>query len=302
MSRSITDRKTKKLDSDGIFNVFLAAIAILWLLIVLYPLVFIVACSFSSGTAVSTGQVLLWPVNFSLEGYKVVFSHRAVWQAYGNTVIYTVLGSIVSLVVTTLMAYPLSRRNFTGRGPIMTLCIITMFFSGGLIPTYVLISQLGLTNTRTVIIILGALNIHNMIVMRTYFRANIPEDLFEAAKIDGISDFGYFTKIVLPLSKPVLAVILLYCIVAHWNSFFVPLIYLNDRELYPLQLVLREILNASRIDASQIADSEVLAGVANQVEVMKYSLVVVSTVPMMILYPFVQKFFKKGIMIGSLKG
>ena len=159
-----------------------------------------------------------------------------------------------------------------------------------------------LTNTRAVILILGALNLSNMIIMRTYFKNNIPEELFEAAKLDGISDFGYFTKIVLPLSKPVLAVILLYCIVAHWNSYFIPLIYLNDRELFPLQLVLREILNASRVDASQIADSEVLAGIANSVEVMKYALVVVSTVPMLILYPFVQKFFKKGIMIGSLKG
>ncbi|MBQ7247252.1 MAG: carbohydrate ABC transporter permease [Lachnospiraceae bacterium] len=294
--------KKRKNNSDDIFNAVLVVIAVLWLIIVLYPLIYIVSCSFSSGNAVSTGQVLLWPVDPSLEGYKVVFSHKAIWQAYGNTFFYTVFGSLISLTVTMLMAYPLSRRSFSGRRILMTLCVITMFFGGGLIPTYVLISQLGLTNTRTIILILGALNMSNMIVMRTYFMNSIPEDLMEAAKLDGISDFGYFLKIVLPLSKPVLAVILLYCIVAQWNAYFVPLIYLNDRELYPLQLVLREILAATQIDASQISDQDILAGIASQVDVMKYALVVVATVPMMILYPFVQKFFKKGIMIGSLKG
>ncbi|MBR6270573.1 MAG: carbohydrate ABC transporter permease [Lachnospiraceae bacterium] len=296
------NKKKKKINSDNVFNMVLVALVVLWVLIVIYPLIYVVSSSFSSGNAIATGKVILWPVDFNIEGYKIVFSHKAIWQAYGNTLFYTVVGSLISLVVTMFMAYPLSRKTFTGRKVIMTMCVITMFFGGGLIPTYILVSDLGLTNTRAVILILGALNLSNMIIMRTYFKNNIPEELFEAAKLDGISDFGYFTKIVLPLSKPVLAVILLYCIVAHWNSYFIPLIYLNDRELFPLQLVLREILNASRVDASQIADSEVLAGIANSVEVMKYALVVVSTVPMLILYPFVQKFFKKGIMIGSLKG
>ncbi|MBQ9392636.1 MAG: carbohydrate ABC transporter permease [Oscillospiraceae bacterium] len=303
MTKAIAVKKRKKpISSDDVFNVILTAIAVIWLIIVLYPLIYIVSCSFSSGTAVSTGRVLLWPVEPSLGGYKIVFSHRAVWSGYANTIFYTVFGSIISLIVTMLMAYPLSRRDFTGRGVIMTLVIITMFFGGGLIPSYILVSGLGLTNTRAVMLILGALGTGNMIVMRTFFQSSIPVDLLEAAKLDGISDFGYLIKIVIPLSKPVISVILLYCVVGQWNAYFTPLIYLRDRELFPLQLILQEILSATRIDATQIADSEVLAGIANQVDAMKYSLVVVATVPMLVIYPFVQKFFEKGVMIGSLKG
>ena len=290
------------MSSDDVFNAVLVAIVLLWLVIVLYPLIYIVSCSFSSGTAVSTGKVLLWPVEPGIGGYKIVFSHKAVWSGYANTLFYTVFGSIISLIVTMLMAYPLSRRDFSGRKVIMTLVIITMFFGGGLIPSYILVSGLGLTNTRAVILILGALSTGNMIVMRTFFQNSIPHDLLEAAKLDCISDFGYLLKVVIPLSKPVISVILLYCVVAHWNAYFTPLIYLRDRNLFPLQLILQEILSATRIDATQIADSEVLAGIANQVDAMKYSLVVVATVPMLVVYPFVQKFFEKGVMIGSLKG
>lgn len=290
------------MSSDDVFNAVLVAIVLLWLVIVLYPLIYIVSCSFSSGTAVSTGKVLLWPVEPGIGGYKIVFSHKAVWSGYANTIFYTVFGSVIHLIVTMLMAYPLSRRDFSGRKVIMTLVIITMFFSGGLIPTYILVSGLGLTNTRVVILILGAVSTGNMIVMRTFFQNSIPYDLLEAAKLDGISDFGYLLKVVIPLSKPVISVILLYCVVGLWNSYFVPLIYLRDRELFPLQLILQEILSATRIDATQISDSEVLAGIASQVDAMKYSLVVVATVPMLVIYPFVQKFFEKGVMIGSLKG
>ena len=295
-------KRKKTTSSDDIFNGVLVAIVLLWLIIVLYPLIYIVSCSFSSGTAVSGGRVLLWPVEPGVGGYKIVFSHKAVWSGYGNTIFYTVFGSIIHLVVTMLMAYPLSRRDFSGRKVIMTLVVITMFFGGGLIPSYILVSGLGLTNTRAVILILGAVSTGNMIVMRTYFQSSIPHDLLEAAKLDGISDFGYLVKVVIPLSKPVISVILLYCVVGLWNSYFVPLIYLRDRELFPLQLILQEILSATRIDATQITDSEVLAGIASQVDAMKYSLVVVATVPMLVIYPFVQKFFEKGVMIGSLKG
>ena len=295
-------KRKKSTSSDDVFNAILVAIVILWLAIVLYPLIYIVSCSFSSGAAVSGGKVLLWPVEPGIGGYKIVFSHKAVWSGYANTIFYTVFGSIISLIVTMLMAYPLSRRDFSGRKIIMTLVIITMFFGGGLIPSYILVSGLGLTNTRAIILILGALSTGHMIVMRTFFQNSIPHDLLEAAKLDGISDFGYLLKVVIPLSKPVISVILLYCVVAQWNSYFVPLIYLRDRELFPLQLILQEILSATRVDATQISDSSVLAGIASQVDAMKYSLVVVATVPMLILYPFVQKFFEKGVMIGSLKG
>ena len=295
-------KRKKSTSSDDVFNAILVAIVILWLAIVLYPLIYIVSCSFSSGSAVSGGKVLLWPVEPGIGGYKIVFSHKAVWSGYANTIFYTVFGSIISLIVTMLMAYPLSRRDFSGRKIIMTLVIITMFFGGGLIPSYILVSGLGLTNTRAIILILGALSTGHMIVMRTFFQNSIPHDLLEAAKLDGISDFGYLLKVVIPLSKPVISVILLYCVVAQWNSYFVPLIYLRDRELFPLQLILQEILSATRVDATQISDSSVLAGIASQVDAMKYSLVVVATVPMLIIYPFVQKFFEKGVMIGSLKG
>jgi len=294
--------RIKMRGSDGVFNAVLTVIALIWLLIVLYPLLYIVACSFSSGTAVSTGKVLLWPVEPGIEGYRIVFSHKAVWTGYANTIFYTVLGSIISVIVTMMMAYPLARKDFTGRKIIMALVIVTMFFGGGLVPTYILVSDLGLTNTRLVILILGALNITHMIIMRTYFQSSIPGELLEAAKMDGISDLGYLVRIVIPLSKPVISVILLYCVVGQWNSYFTPLIYLRDRELFPLQLILREILAATRIDVSEISDSSVLAGIANQVDAMKYALIVVATVPMLILYPFVQKFFEKGVMIGSLKG
>lgn len=299
--KSIAKRK-KNISSDDVFNAVLVGIVILWLIIVMYPLLYIVSCSFSSGTAVSTGKVLLWPVEPGIEGYKIVFSYKAVWKGYANTVYYTVFASLFSLILTILMAYPLSRKDYSMRQPIMTLVIITMFFGGGLIPTYILVSGLGLTNTRAAMIILGALSTGNMIVMRTFFQNSIPGDLLEAAKLDGISDFGYLMKVVIPLSKPVISVILLYCVVGNWNAYFGPLIYLRDRDLYPLQLILKEILSSTKVEATQITDSQLLAQLASQVDAMKYSLVVVATVPMLVLYPFVQKFFEKGVMIGSLKG
>ena len=299
--RSIAKRK-KTVSSDDIFNAVLVGIVIIWLVIVLYPLIYIVSCSFSSGQAVTTGRVLLWPVEPGIEGYKIVFSYKAVWRGYANTIYYTVLASLLSVTITILMSYPLSRKDYSMRPTIMTLLVITMFFGGGLIPTYILVSGLGLTNTRAAMIILGALSTHNVIVMRTFFQNSIPGDLLEAAKLDGISDFGYLIKVVLPLSKPVISVIMLYCVVGNWNAYFGPLIYLRDRELYPLQLILREILSATKVESTQIADSQLLAQLSSQVDAMKYSLVVVATVPMLVLYPFVQKFFEKGVMIGSLKG
>ena len=299
----LTNKKRKKIvSSDDVFNVGITAIAIVWLLIVLYPLVYIVSSSFSSGTAVTNGKVLLWPVDLSIDGYRIVFAHKAVWSGYANTFFYTVVGSIVAVIMVMLMAYPLSRKDFIGRKPIMTLIIVTMFFSGGLIPTYILVSQMHLTNTRAVVIILGAFSTTHMIMMRTYFQSSIPGDLLEAAKLDGISDLGYLWRIIVPLSKPIVSVILLYEIVGFWNSYFTPLIYIRDREMYPLQIILREILSSATVDASDLTDASLAANLANQAEAMKYSLVVVATVPMLALYPFVQKFFEKGVMIGSLKG
>jgi len=213
-----------------------------------------------------------------------------------------VTGTLLNLVLTVLTAYPLSRRNFQGKGIYMTLFMIPMFFSGGLIPNYILMTNLHLTNTRMAIILSGAINIYNMVIMRTFFQNSIPEELLEASKMDGITDIGYLFQILLPLSKAIIAVITLYYAVGHWNAYFNSLIYLRNRDLYPLQLILREILSASKIDMTQIQDVKALAKLIGAADVMKYALIIVSTVPILVAYPFVQKFFEKGVMIGGVKG
>lgn len=297
-----SNNRIKRSGSDKMFNTILMIMVTAFLVIVLYPLIYIVSCSISSGNAVTTGQVLLWPVDISFTGYEIVFSHKAVWTGYANTILYTVVGSAINLVMTIMAAYPLSRRDFSGRNAITMFYTVPLFFGGGLIPSYILVSNLHLTNTRWAMIILGALNLSHMIIMRTFFQSSIPLELLESAKMDGISDLGYLMKIVIPLSKASISVITLYSVVGHWNAYFMPMIYLRDRELYPLQLVLREILSATSVDASMIQDSQLLSQLIGQADVMKYALIVVATVPMLVLYPFVQKFFEKGVMIGSVKG
>ena len=287
---------------DKIMYGIIYAVMIVLLVIVIYPLIYILSSSFSSGQAVSSGKVLLWPVDFSTTGYEIIFNYKLVWTGYANTIFYTVVATALNVVLTIMAAYPLSRRDFHGRNFYMTLFMIIMFFSGGMIPNYILMTKLHFTNTRWAIILSGAISVHNMIIMRTYFQNSIPYDLFEAARIDGITDWGYLFKIVLPLSRAILAVIVLYYAVAHWNSYFNAMLYLRDRELYPLQMVLRDILNASNIDLSQIDDAEILAQMTGAADLIKYALIVVSTVPILCVYPFVQKYFEKGVMIGSVKG
>ncbi len=294
--------KTRLTASDKLLNVFVYTFLCVFFVIIVYPLIYVVSSAFSSGLAVIGGRVLLWPVDFTLQGYKLVFSYKQVWTGYRNTIFYTVVGTAINLVMTTLAAYPLSRKNFQGRNIYMTLFLVTMFFGGGLIPTYLLLSQIHFTNTVWALIIPGAINTYNMIIMRTYFQNSIPEELIDAARIDGCNDIGILTKIVIPVSKSIYAVITLYYMVGHWNSYFSGLMYLRNRELYPLQLILRSILNASKIDLTQIQDPAALAAAAGSVDLMKYSLVIVSSLPVLIAYPFVQKYFKKGVMIGSVKG
>jgi len=287
---------------DRIMYTIIYVAMVLLLITVMYPLIYVLSSSFSSGTAVSAGRVLLWPVDFSTTGYEIIFSYKLVWTGYWNTIIYTVVGTALNVVLTIMAAYPLSRRDFYGKNIYMTLFMITMFFSGGMIPNYILMTKLHLTDTRWAIILSGAISVYNMIIMRTYFQNSIPYELFEAARIDGISDWGYLFKIVLPLSRAIMAVIVLYYAVAHWNSYFNAMLYLRDRDLYPLQLVLRDILNASNVDLSQIDDAELLAQMTGAADLIKYALIVVSTVPILCVYPFVQKYFEKGVMIGSVKG
>lgn len=299
------NKNIKKLNSsmsDRTFNTILTVIATIWLLIVAYPCIYILSSSFSSGNAVSNGRVLLWPVDFSLTGYELVFKYKTVWMGYANTILYAGAGSLIHLALTICGAYPLSRKVYQGKGLIQKFLTVSMLFGGGLIPTYIVVSNLGLVDTRLWMIISGAVSVGHLIIMRTFFQSNIPYELLESAKIDGISDAGYLFKIVIPLSKASISVILLYALVGKWNAYFGPMIYLRNRNLFPLQLVVREILNVSQVDVSNVTDPEVLEIFATAADLVKYSLIVISTLPMLILYPCLQKFFQKGVMIGSLKG
>ena len=302
MKKIKNPNRIRKSTSDRLLQYVVISFLVLFLVIILYPLIYIVSSSFSSGRAITSGKVLLWPVDFSLEGYRIVFDYDIVWTGYANTIFYTVVGTLLNVIATILAAYPLSRRNFQGRGIYATIFLIPMFFGGGLIPTYLLVSGLGLTNTRAIILLLGLVGTYNVVIMRTFFQNSVPGELWDSARIDGVTDFGYLTKILLPLSKPVIAVVSLYYAVGHWNSYFKEMIYLRDRDKYPLQLILREILNATTVDVSQMSSAEELVAMAGAADVMKYALIVVSTVPILMLYPFIQKFFEKGVMLGSLKG
>ena len=295
--------------SDKIFLVLTYAIIIFILFVTIYPLYFTVIASISDPYDIYRGRVFWKPSGFSLESYKLVLQNNMIWKGYANTIYYTVLGTLFNLFLTIPAAYALSKKRMLGRFALTTLFLITMYFEGGMIPTYILYRNLDLLDTRTILIICGGLSVYNVIVARTYFQNNIPETLFEAARIDGASEFRIFAQIVIPLSAPIIAVITLFYAVGHWNDYFSALMYTLDVDLQPLQLVLRRILilnetayeDAVNMGASSaiIAD---LAKRAQQAITMKYSLVFISSAPMLILYPFIQKHFVKGIMIGSLKG
>lgn len=267
--------------------------------VVLYPLLFVVSSSFSGGS-VLTGLSLI-PERISFEGYRAVFEYSYVWSGYRNSVIYTVLGTAIAMVTTILCAYPLSRTDFRFGKYAMGLCVFTMYFSGGLIPTYIWIKNMGLLNTMWAIVLPGALSVYNMIVMRTYFGSQIPKELRESAQIDGCGEWRYLVQIVLPLSGAVLAVVTLYYAVARWNAYFDSMIYLQDRSLLPLQNILREVMIVNTSN-TLYTDVEAQAAAEQRAELVKYSMIVIASAPMMVLYPFVQKFFVKGVMLGSVKG
>ncbi|WNQ10643.1 carbohydrate ABC transporter permease [Paenibacillus aurantius] len=288
--------------SDRIFTVINYTVLSLFLLIILYPLVYVVSASISDADAVIAGEVWLWPVRPTLDGYTAVFRHKLIWSGFANSIMYTAAGTLVNVVMTILAAYPLARKDFYGKNLFMFLFVFTMMFSGGLIPTYLVVKDLGLLNTTWAMILPGALAIWNMIVTRTYFQTTIPDELLEASQLDGCNDFRFVWSIVLPLSGPIIAVIALFYAVGHWNSYFSALMYLKSQSLYPLQLVLREILVQNEVDASMLIDVAEQAKREGLRELLKFSLIVVATVPLLIVYPFVQKYFVKGIMIGSLKG
>ena len=271
-------------------------------LIVLLPLTNVLACSFSAPEAVASGKVLLWPVNFSVSGYERVFNTDEIWIGYANTLYYTIVGTFVNVFVTMICAYPLARRGLPYKSFFSFLFAFTMLFSGGLVPTYLLARSLHLLNTRWALIIPGAMGVYQMIVTRTFLVANIPQELLEMSQIDGCNDFRFFWSFVLPLSKAVIAVTAMQYAVGHWNSWFSAFLYLSDDKKYPLQMMLRRILVMNQIKASDYVDEETLVAMEGMADLLKYSLIVVATVPILCAYPFIQKYFVKGIMIGSLKG
>ena len=288
--------------SDKIFYTVSGIFLTLLLVVVSYPLVFIVSASFSSGEAVSMGRVTLLPVGFNLDGYRAVFRNANILRAYINTIFYTAAGTLINVVMVMFAAYPLSRRDLKGRGVFMLIFVFTMFFNGGMIPMYIQMNRLGLLDTIWAMLLPGALPIYSMIIARTFLQANLPHELFEAACLDGCSDAAYFRKVVLPLSKAVLAVIALFSAVAHWNSYFNAMMYLNTRSLLPLQLILRDVLVMNQVDLTMLGETVQARSAANLAHVLKYSLIVVATAPILCLYPFLQKYFVTGVMIGSLKG
>ena len=287
---------------DRIFMVIVYIILTFCLVVVLYPLIYVVSASFSSSAAIRSGEVWLYPVDITLQGYEAVFSNHQIMTGFLNSFIYTFAGTAVNLVMTMLCAYPLSRKEFYGRGLITGIFVFTMYFGGGLVPTYMLINNLGLLNTRWVMIIPTAMSVWNVIIARTYLSSTIPDALFEAAELDGCSEFQFFIRIVIPLSAPIIAVLALYYGVGNWNAYFNAMIYLSDSELFPLQAVLRSILILGDVDMTKVQNVDALVQKQGLADLLKYAVIVVASVPVMCIYPFVQKYFVKGVMIGSIKG
>ncbi|WP_410513814.1 carbohydrate ABC transporter permease [Paenibacillus sp. BR2-3] len=288
---------------DMWFDILNIIILSLIALAVLYPLYFVVIASFSSPDKVNTGEVWLFPKGITFEGYERIFQDNRIWISYFNTIKYTLVGTFVNVSLTLMGAYALSRRDLAGRNVIMLFLLFTMFFSGGLIPTYLLVKKLGMLNTMWALILPKSVALFNLIVTRTFFQSTLPNELLEAAKMDGCSDFRFFFRMALPLSKPIIAVIALYYGVGHWNSYFDALIYLNKENAYPLQLILRNILIQSQLSAQMLGGNiDGLAAQQRIAELVKYGVIIVASAPLMIAYPLMQKYFVQGVMIGSVKG
>ena len=287
--------------SDRIYNICVMIIALSALLLVLYPMYFIVIASFSSSTLVNQGQVILLPKGINFYGYQKILERFEIWRGYRNTIFYTVGGTLLNLAVTLPAAYVLAQSRFRARRFIMTLFVITMYFGGGMVPTYMLVKSLLLINSPFTMVIMGAVSVYNVIITRTFFENSIPAELQEAAELDGCSHFKYFTSIVLPLSKAVISVITLYYAVGHWNDFFTALLYLNKDEYQPLQTILRNILISNQAMAGTTGAGEG-AFAQEYADQIKFAVIIVSTVPVLCIYPFIQKYFEKGVMIGAVKG
>lgn len=289
---------------DLLFDIITWAILIFFILIVLYPLYFVVIASFSDPTYVNNGNVTFLPRGVTLMGYERIFKDSRILVGYRNTILYTVCGTCLGVFCTMLAGYSLSRKDLPGRTPIMLLFIFTMYFQGGMIPLYLVVKSLNLVNSRLLMMLLGSVSVYNIIITRSFLAGNIPDELLDAAKIDGCGNGRFFAAIVMPLSKAVIAVIALYIAVVHWNSYFNAMIFLTDESKYPLQLYLRDILlsASSTVNTSSEMDPEAAMKLQQMGQVIKYGAIVVSTLPIICVYPFIQKYFVKGVMIGSVKG
>ncbi len=296
--------KRKRLNSDKVFDAVNLLIMLALLVIFIWPLWFVVIASISDPGQVWQGNVILFPKGITLDAYEEVIQYKSIWTGYRNTLLYTVLGTAINMVLTVCAAYPLSRKDFPPRKILIIVLMVTMYFSGGLIPTYLVVNRLGLIDTIWAMMVPNALSVFNIIVTRTYFMNSIPEELREAAQLDGAGTVQYLFRVVLPLSKPILAVIGLFYAVGHWNDFYSALIYINSQQLLPLQSVLRKLLLTTQMTlqiSSSMSPDEIMRK-TQLAQTLKYSSIIVSTVPVLCLYPLVQKHFVKGIMIGSVKG
>lgn len=294
--------KVKASKEDRIFNMVTYLILTLLLIIILYPLYFVVIASFCDPDLVGAGKIILVPKGINFSGYKRIFSYATVWKGYFNTIYITFLGTLFNLFLTIPVAYVLTRKHFMGRKFLTKFLMFTMFFSGGLIPTYLLITNIGLFNKPYTMIFIAGISIQNVIIVRTTIANSIPEEMYEAATIDGCDHFQYFFRFVLPLSKAIIAVMILYYGVGHWNDFMNALIYINDAKYFPLQLVLRNILIMGETLAQNVETADEALQLQREADLIKYGLIVVSSVPILCIYPFIQKYFKQGVMIGSVKG
>ena len=287
---------------DKIFDVIIYVVLALVLIITAYPLLYVISASFSDPAAVTAGKVFLWPVQPTLLAYNTVIGYESLWTGFFNSLLYVFLGTALALILDTMAAFPLSRKEFYGRGLFSIILAVTMYVGGGIVPTYLVISKLGMLDTRWVMVLPGAVSVWYTIMVRSYFQNSIPNELYEAGQLDGCSDIAYLVRILIPLSGPILAVIGLYQAVGIWNAYFNGMIYLTKKELYPLQVVLRSILMLGNINFDDFEDVEAVENLIGLSALMKYAVIVVASVPVMIMYPFVQRFFVKGVVVGSVKG
>ncbi len=284
------------------FDIVSTLLLVAMLLVVLYPLYFVLIASISDANSISLGKVILLPKNIDFVGYQRIFQDQRILDGYVNSIIYTALSAVIGTITTLMAGYSFSRSDLVGRKVLMVIYVFTMYFSGGLIPTYLVVKNVGLLGSPWVVILMGAVSVYNIIIARSFFCSNIPVELYEAAQLDGCSNGRFFISIVVPLSKSIIAVIALYYAVAQWNGYFNALIYLNKQSQYPLQMVLREILLSSQSVQADVTDVDAIQEMQRIAATIKYGVIVVASLPMLMLYPFIQKYFVKGVMIGSVKG